>query len=157
VEVFEASRKAGNPLDVVSCTTMIKGYCGDGDLTAALRLIDDMEAAEPQVLPNIRTANTYLRGCLIFGAVEPAVTMLERLLAWKVAPDTSTYEYVLALLSQGLQLERCQELLKQSANRNLISVMQHLSVARCAALLGQWEACGAALDKADTMLSKALT
>jgi len=152
--VFKDSRKAGFPLDVVSCTTMIKGYCSEGDLSSALNLIDEMESANPPVLPNIRTVNTYLRGCVTTGAVDPAIKMLDRLLGLKITPDSSTFDYVLTLLGQGLQLRRSLDIISKSANRNCISVQQHLSVARAAALLGSWETCVGSLNKADTMLIK---
>jgi pentatricopeptide repeat protein len=158
-QVFQQSRKAGHPLEVVSCTTMIKGYCEQGDLATALKLIDDMEAAKPLMmgvppLINLRTVNTYLRGCIGAGAVEEAVGMLERLIAWKLTPDASSFDYVIGLLAQGLQLERAGELLKTSGNRNCLSAMQYLSVVRAAVLLGQWKEALAYLNKAEGMLTK---
>jgi len=158
--VFQQSQDAGHPLEVVACTTMVKGYCEQGDLATALTLINDMEAAKPLVnggvppLINIRTVNTFLRGCIGAGAVEVAVSMLERLFKWKLTPDASSFDYVIGLVAQGLQLERAAEILKTSGNRNCLSVMQYLSVVRAAALLGQWATAGGYLTKADAMLAK---
>ena len=40
-----------------------------------------MQAADVQ--PNIRTVNTYLRGCLLVGDVAEGVAMMERLVDWQ--------------------------------------------------------------------------
>lgn len=95
---------------------MIRGYveCAR-DLGKARDLLQRME--KEKVLaskPNVRTANTFLRGCLILGSVNDAEALLERMTGiWAAQadwykthggkPDASTYELVVSLLCQALR------------------------------------------------------
>jgi pentatricopeptide repeat protein len=57
----------GLKMDVITCTTMMKGYTSIGDIASSLKLFQDMSSANPRVIPNIRTINTFLRGCVTTG------------------------------------------------------------------------------------------
>ena len=41
--------------------------CSVGDVSSGRDLLETMFAANPKILPNIRTVNTFLRGCLLAG------------------------------------------------------------------------------------------
>ena len=67
--------------NVVTLTILIKGYCEQGDVTKAWRLIAESishtdtavtTGAVAGVL-NIRSLNTFLRGCIRVGTVQPAI------------------------------------------------------------------------------------
>lgn len=93
-------------------TTMLKGYCAQvprthfnllprnggcqGDMHAATELLAKMEKGIPRTpkdaRPNIRTANTFLRGCLWSGSVNAAASLV-----------TPTHEYLHTI---GPSLER---------------------------------------------------
>lgn len=95
---------------------MLRGYveCAR-DLGKAKDLLQRME--KEKILasrPNVRTANTFLRGCLILGSVNDAEALLERMTTkwaeqeeWYTThggkPDASTYELVVSLLCQALR------------------------------------------------------
>ena len=95
---------------------MLRGYveCAR-DLGKAKDLLQRME--KEKILasrPNVRTANTFLRGCLILGSVNDAEGLLERMTTkwaeqeeWYTThggkPDASTYELVVSLLCQALR------------------------------------------------------
>lgn len=97
-------------------TSMLRGYveCAR-DLGKAKDLLQRME--KEKILasrPNVRTANTFLRGCLILGSVNDAEALLERMTTkwaeqeeWYTThggkPDASTYELVVSLLCQALR------------------------------------------------------
>lgn len=90
---------------VVAYTTLINGKCRAGDLQGGLEVLRAMLERRPPVLPNVRTVNTLLRGCLLVGAVSEAKSLLDRMREeWNAEPDASTYEYVISLLSQDLRL-----------------------------------------------------
>ena len=110
-----AMRAAGHRPCVMSYTAALKAPCGRGDLDVARGILAEMEAefGKPGLpkaddwTPNVRTANTFFRGCLVSGGVDDARALLKRLGrgVWAgVAPDTSTLEYVGALCAQALQL-----------------------------------------------------
>ena len=48
------------------------------------RLTPLVVVLQPPVTPNIRTVNTFLRGCLLAGAVRPATRTFRRLPDWSV-------------------------------------------------------------------------
>jgi pentatricopeptide repeat protein len=52
---------------VIHYTSTMKTLCANGDVPTAVHLWDQMYAASPPVVPNVRTLNTILRGCLISG------------------------------------------------------------------------------------------
>ena len=115
LSALAAMRAAGHRPCVMSYTAALKAPCGRGDLDVARGILAEMEAefGKPSLpktddwTPNVRTANTFFRGCLVSGGVDDARALLKRLGrgVWAgVAPDTSTLEYVGALCAQALQL-----------------------------------------------------
>ena len=84
-----AMRAGGLSPCVVTYTSLIKGYCGEGRLDEAEAVLREMESAKPKVLPNVRTANTVLRGCLLTGDVPRALQVFKRMpKSWKLQPDS---------------------------------------------------------------------
>ena len=80
-------------IDIVSYTTVIKGLCNDGRLHDGLALVSKMTAND--VVPNVRTANTLLRGCILLGQVSQALNVLYKMeKRWGISPDASSWEYV---------------------------------------------------------------
>ena len=54
----------------VRYTTLLKGHLAAGDLTSAWSIIDQM--LEAGAVPDLRTLNTFLRGCVKLGALKDA-------------------------------------------------------------------------------------
>ena len=105
--LFERLRKTkGVKLDVITCTTMLKGFCSEGDIYRSVQLFDEMDKSRPPVVPNIRTINTFLRGCVNTGDIENADKMIIKTQKeYLLLPDVSTWEYHVTLLCQGLLLD----------------------------------------------------
>ena len=82
-----AMRAAGHRPCVMSYTAALKAPCGRGDLDVARGILAEMEAefGKPGLpkaddwTPNVRTANTFFRGCLVSGGVDDARALLKRL------------------------------------------------------------------------------
>ena len=82
-----AMRAAGHRPCVMSYTAALKANCKAGDLDVARRVLSEMEAEFAEQAPhggddwtpNVRTANTFFRGCLVAGAVDDATALLRRL------------------------------------------------------------------------------
>ena len=106
--LFEKLRKTkGLKIDVITCTTMLKGFCSEGDIGRSLQLFEEMDKTNPRVVPNIRTINTFLRGCVNTGDIENANKMIAKTQKeYLLAPDVSTWEYLVTLLCQGLMLDK---------------------------------------------------
>ena len=118
-----------NGIGVVAFTSMVKGLCSQGELFKALVVYDTMKqptrkggpkksakrkqsGSDPNqqqiqrwvCVPNLRTINTLLRGCLISGDAKAAEEIFAEMQAIpRCAPDASTFDYYSGLLGQGLQ------------------------------------------------------
>ena len=148
-----------NP-DVITCTTMLKGYSAAGDIRKCLSLLEDMSTIKPRIKPNIRTVNTFLRCCLWTGATEEAETMLEKVKGMpNVEADTSTHEYMATLLCQGLHVDKVHPMLGRVALGTDVASFQSvaamkLSLARALAVLGEWKICRKTITGARDALDK---
>lgn len=92
-------------LDVIICTTMMKGYCAIFDLNSALSILDTMDKYQPKITPNIRSLNTLLRGCVFVGDVSNATELISKSKIYEVELDSSCYEMYTSLLCQGLLVD----------------------------------------------------
>ena len=67
-------------------------------------MFSEMSSYIPKVEPNVRTCNTYLRGCLIHGEITRALELYTAMNnIWNIEEDESTIDYVVTLLCQGLR------------------------------------------------------
>lgn len=141
---------------------MLRGYveCAR-DISKARKLLERMEKQKlVEARPNVRTANTFLRGCLVLGAVADAEALLERMrhvwaadeawLAHGGAPDASSYELVVALLCQALRATEASRLAREAIRclgaSNGCGAM-FLGCARAHLLLGELEAARADAER----------
>ena len=92
--------------NVITYTTMMKGFCSAGLMVDASRLLKDM--AEAEVAPNLRTINMFLRGCLWHGNPDEALDCYTRIVKWALSPDRTSVDYTVRVLATGLRLnEAC--------------------------------------------------
>ena len=107
-DISKNKNKAGNKIrpDVITCTTMIKGYVSIFDLKSGLDLLNNMSTKfQPKVVPNIRTLNTLLRGCIFTGDAEAATELFLKIKSFEIELDSSFYEMYISILCQSLNLE----------------------------------------------------
>lgn len=124
-EAEKIVKQLGSHVNIETQTALLKVYAHAGLMHPAVLLWRQMfsEKNDKQYLPNVRTLNTFLRGCLWTAAT---VTMDEKREvmggvvsaneAWKMfveivgleALDASSYEYTIALLCQALCVEEAQ-------------------------------------------------
>lgn len=164
------NRGAGAASGLITRTSMIRGYveCAR-DLGKARELLERME--KEKVLaskPNVRTANTFLRGCLILGSVNDAETLLERMTTvWAAQedwykthggkPDASTYELVVSLLCQALRYTDARQVALQGIKElgaSPGSAAMFASIARAAIICGNEDAAALNLKRARKILSQ---
>eukprot|EP00913_Durusdinium_trenchii_P024926 g23394.t1 len=118
--------------------------------------------------PNVRTANTFLRGCLILGSVHDAEALLERMTTvWAAQeewykthggkPDASTYELVVSLLCQALRYTDARRIALQGIKElgaSPGSAAMFASIARAAIICGNEDATALNLKRARKILSE---
>jgi len=162
-------RSAGVTPNVVIYTTLLKGHCAAGDTPAALKLIDAMSKEDPPVVPDLRSLNTFIRGCIRVGDIEAAHSLFIQIKQkWGLEPDATSYKYCVKLLAQGLRFQDLKCLLKElrkaagkgeEASVAVLSGLEngialHLDVASAAAMLGKWPAAWSNLERAKEAMSK---
>jgi len=160
--IAEEMQNSGFPLGVVESTMLLKGELAAGNFLNAKEILSDMQSADPPLYPDLRTANTFLRGCLKLGELPEVDDFFARLQEWGIVPDATTYKMVMESYGQGLRLKDMQRLLREIGDR--ADVLQgldneaglNLCIANVACLLGQRKAGKKALQRAQIALTRAL-
>eukprot|EP00933_Yihiella_yeosuensis_P014246 TRINITY_DN12835_c1_g1_i1.p1 TRINITY_DN12835_c1_g1~~TRINITY_DN12835_c1_g1_i1.p1 ORF type:complete len:513 (-),score=92.14 TRINITY_DN12835_c1_g1_i1:105-1535(-) len=153
----------GFPLGVVEFTTLMKGALAAGDLAEATKILNRMLEQSPAVYPDIRTVNTYLRGCLKLGELQEAFAFYSRLEEWGVFPDAATYKIMVHSYGQAFKLKDMLRLVKELQSQNMSSnalegldnaVDLNHCTAEVACLLGQQKIGLKALSRAEAALAE---
>ena len=71
-------------LDVISCTTMMKGCGSCGDIIGCFNILEFMNTSKPKIQPNIRTINTFLRCCVSVGECQMAEDIMRKLVNYYI-------------------------------------------------------------------------
>jgi pentatricopeptide repeat protein len=150
-DIFEQMQSnEKTPPTVISYTTLLKGFCQGGDMASALKLVDTMQ--EQKLEPNIRTLNMVLRGALWSAEVGLAHKVWENLCVphrgthVAVTPDAIAVEYIVKLLSQGLQVNKARKILEKYEGLAGVSPSAYLSLATGCAMVGKHALCRTALE-----------
>lgn len=142
-QIFHDMKEAGLSPNVVSYTTLAKGFCENHDVKSAAELLYQC----PEL--NARGANTLLRGCLRTGEIGIAETILETISKnWRGLRNDCSLEYIVALLCQGLRLEDAEKEIErltssneQDCDSSIVDSQNcalYLSLSRASLLLGEW-------------------
>jgi pentatricopeptide repeat protein len=130
-------------IDIITFTTVMKGYCNECSLIKALELFSIMLTMNPPVQPNIRTINTFLRGCIITGNVMLAEEYFNKAKKeYHLQLDCSSYEYMIKLYCQALDIDKVSPMIgRLKENHTIISSLHFIyyDISRAYALLGDWK------------------
>eukprot|EP00929_Paragymnodinium_shiwhaense_P048428 TRINITY_DN24486_c0_g1_i1.p1 TRINITY_DN24486_c0_g1~~TRINITY_DN24486_c0_g1_i1.p1 ORF type:complete len:717 (+),score=216.87 TRINITY_DN24486_c0_g1_i1:182-2332(+) len=97
-------RYAGLQPNVIVYTALLKGYCRLGDVAGGAALLEDMVHQRPPVMPDMRSINTFLRGCLRVGDIAAAERVFGKSQhKWGLTPDPGAFQFMGRLLSAGLK------------------------------------------------------
>jgi len=91
--------------DLVTYSTIIKGYCQSGDVSKALELLREMQK-EARLTPDEVMYNSLLDGCARENRLEEALRLLDEMRAAKVAPSNYTLSIVCKLLGRARRLNQ---------------------------------------------------
>lgn len=119
IQLWKDMNVAGIVPNVVTFTTLIRGFCELGQIEKALPILTNMfdGTVEPPLIsmtppaPNARTISSFVRGCVRVGAVQPAMEVVNRCLsdshgrAVEIDLDEATFEYMTVLLCQALRVD----------------------------------------------------
>jgi pentatricopeptide repeat protein len=102
--------------NVITYSTILKGYCQENRLDKAFELIEDMKKTK-QFMPDEITYNTLLDGCARYGYYERGIALLEDMQRANVAPSNFTLSVLVKLCNRSnrpdVAFELCQDICKK--------------------------------------------
>jgi pentatricopeptide repeat protein len=111
--------------NVITYSTILKGYCQENRLDKAFDLLQDMKKTA-QFRPDEITYNTLLDGCARHGYYERGMALLEDMQAAKVAPSNFTLSVLVKLCNRGKRLEMAFELCSNLSKKYNLKLNVHV-------------------------------
>ncbi|KAJ4818258.1 Pentatricopeptide repeat (PPR) superfamily protein [Rhynchospora pubera] len=117
--VFVKMPMLGCPPNLISYTTLIKGYCSAGKTSSATELLEKMIGESDHHKPNVITFNTVIDGLCKEGSLSKAFDLFEQMHSLGVLPDTITYNTLINGLCKQGPIEKALLLLDCMASKGL--------------------------------------
>merc|ERR1719230_1121620 len=116
--VLADMHKANVEPDIITYSTLIKGYCLEGSVEKGFRVLDDMKAQGKLQADEIMY-NSLLDGCAKQQRVEEALKLLKEMEASdKVKPSNYTLSILVKLLGRARRLGQAFEILEDISSRH---------------------------------------
>lgn len=118
-EIMEHMMSADPPVepDIITFSTIIKGYCNTGDLDKSLALVEVMKKS-CGLCPDEVMYNSLLDGCAKQKRLEDALKLLDEMKEAKVAPSNYTLSIVTKLLGRSKRLDQAFALVERVCNEH---------------------------------------
>merc|ERR1719152_802076 len=95
-QLLEHMRKEGVEPDLVTYSSLVKGYCLAGDVRRGFKVLEEMKSSG-KVLPDEIMYNVLLDGCAREGLVEEALRLLECMQDGSITPSNHTLSILVKL------------------------------------------------------------
>merc|ERR1719291_530937 len=95
--------------NVITFSTIVKGYCQENDLDKAFDLLDEMKTGR-QFKPDEITYNTLLDGCARHGLYERGIALFQDMQDSGVTPSNFTLSVLVKLANRSHQLDKAFDL-----------------------------------------------
>merc|ERR1719456_1402986 len=95
--LFDDMMTAGVDPDLISYSTILKGYCHAGDVDRAFGVIQDMKE-KGDLVPDEIMYNSILDGCAKQHRVKEALQILDEMKLNKIAPSNYTVSILMKIL-----------------------------------------------------------
>jgi len=117
-QVLEDMRTADPPVepDIVTYSTLVKGYCLGGDLDRGLLLVEEMRAGT-NLSPDEVMYNSLLDGCARQQRLDDALRLLDEMKRAGVAPSNYTMSIIVKLLSRARRLNQAFEMVEDMSKQ----------------------------------------
>ncbi|KAI3708230.1 hypothetical protein L2E82_37395 [Cichorium intybus] len=107
-EVYRGAGKLGVEVDACCLNIMIKALCKNGDINAALQVLD--EFPKQNCKPNVRTFSALMHGLCNLGRIEEAFSLLQKMETEGIEPDTISINILISGLRKNNQIKESIEL-----------------------------------------------
>merc|ERR1719301_447708 len=91
--------------DIITYSTIVKGYCNSGDVDRAFQVLKEMKR-DGIYAPDEILYNSLLDGCARQGRVDQALRLLEDMRCSGVAPSNFTLSILVKLLGRSRRLNQ---------------------------------------------------
>merc|ERR1719262_1770621 len=116
-QVLRAMRAASVQPDIISYSTIVKGYCLEGDIDKALAVLKEMRG-DKTLKPDEITYNSFLDGCAKQHRVDEALAALDEMQAAGVTPSNFTLSILVKLLGRVRRLNQAFTLVEDLSARH---------------------------------------
>merc|ERR1719359_2106453 len=101
--LLEAMKRDHVELDVITYSTLIKGYCHAGDVDKAFKVLSEMKS-DGKLAPDEILYNSLLDGCAKQNRVDDAVRVLEDMTDSGVVASNFTMSIMVKLMGRARRL-----------------------------------------------------
>lgn len=103
--------------DIITYSTLIKGYCLEGDVDRAFRILAEMKREE-KLVPDEIMYNSILDGCAKQHRVEEALRILDEMKAAGTNPSNYTLSILVKLLGHARRLNQAFQMVEDLSKQN---------------------------------------
>merc|ERR550514_1562407 len=111
-QLLEDMRSSAVEPDIITYSTIVKGYCLSGDVDRAFEVLEDMKR-DSKFAPDEILYNSLLDGCAKQHRVEEAVRLLEDMKQSGVAPSNYTLSILVKLMGRSRRLNQAFALIEE--------------------------------------------
>merc|ERR1740121_745953 len=111
--------------NVITYSTVLKGYCQDNRLDKAFEVLADMKRSS-EFTPDEVTYNTLLDGCARYGIFDRGLSLLKDMEAANVTPSNFTLSVVAKLANRSKKPDEAFQLCEDLASRYNIRLNMHV-------------------------------
>merc|ERR1719238_2068104 len=97
--LLEDMRESSVEPDIITYSTIVKGYCLEGDVERAFNVLEDMKG-DDKFAPDEIMYNSILDGCAKQHRVDDALRLLEEMKSTGVIPSNHTLSILVKLLGR---------------------------------------------------------
>merc|ERR1719498_566143 len=117
VELLGDMRTSGVEPDIITYSTIVKGYCASGDVDRAFRVLNDMKS-DDKFAPDEIMYNSILDGCAKQHRVDDALKLLEEMKSTGVVPSNYTLSILVKLLGHSRRLNQAFAIVEELSQKH---------------------------------------
>merc|ERR1719359_1690138 len=111
-QILEDMKACNVEPDIITYSTIVKGYCQSGDVDRAFKVLEDMKR-DSKFAPDEILYNSLLDGCAKQHRVDEALKLLEDMKASGTAPSNYTLSILVKLMGRARRLDQAFTLIEE--------------------------------------------
>lgn len=123
--IIEDMKKAKIKPNIITYSTMLKGHCQTGDISAAFKLGKEMRE-EADLVPDEIMYNSLLDGCAQSSLVDDGLRVLREMEDAGVKPSNFTLSVLVKLMSRARRVDYAFELVQELSEKYHLSPNSHV-------------------------------